>query len=239
MLNSISTYTMPITSTFRMVLLYLEKQTFMRLYSLLIFCFFSSMNVLAQPYEGKVEYDKKRQDAFLCDYAASPEAVELAIVKYFQNLGYKPVEEKGFLNKDKGFKIFKDAFVTDLNKDKFDYLVKVEGRTKKSAESATLSFVILKSSVNQKTDMKEDEIKKVKRFLSSLEPSVQKEYLELQIQAQDAEVAKAQKKLSTLKAEQIDLEKKLQTNLSNQQDTEKEIAAKQLALEALKAKRVQ
>lgn len=211
----------------------------MRLYSLLIFCFFSVMNVLAQPYEGKVEYDKKRQDAFLCDYAASPEAVELAIVKYFQNLGYKPVEEKGIFNKDKGFKIFKDAYVTDLHSDKFDYLVKVESRVKKSAESATLNFVILKSSVNQKTDMKEDEVKKVKRFLSSLEPAVAKEYLELQIQAQEAEVVKSQKKLSSLKAEQVELEKKLQINLTTQQETEKEISAKQFALDALKAKRVQ
>ncbi len=191
----------------------------------------------AQPYEGKVEYDKKRQDAFLCDYAATPEAVDLAIVKYFQNLGYKPVEEKGFLNKDKGFKIFKDAFVNDLNSEKYDYLVKVEARTKKTTESATLSFVMMKGATNQKTSMNEDEIKKVKRFLSSLEPSVQREYLELQIKAQEDQVSKSQKKLSTLKAEQIELEKKLQTNFATQQDTEKEISAKQTALEVLKAKR--
>jgi hypothetical protein len=191
----------------------------------------------AQPYEGKVEYDKKRQDAFLCDYAATAEAVDLAIVKYFQNLGYKPVEEKGFLNKDKGFKIFKDAFVNDLNSEKYDYLVKVEGRAKKTTESATLSFVMMKGASNQKTSMNEDEIKKVKRFLSSLEPSVQREYLELQIKAQEEQVSKSQKKLSTLKAEQIELEKKLQTNFATQQDTEKEISAKQTALEVLKAKR--
>lgn len=186
-----------------------------------------------------MEYDKKRQDAFLCDYAASAEAVELAMVKYFQNLGYKPVEEKGLFNKDKGFKIFKDAYVSDLNADKFDYLIKVDARAKKTTESATLNFLIMKSGVNQKTDMKEDAVKKVKRFLSSLEPSVQKEFLELQIQAQEAEVTKSQKKLATLKAEQVELEKKLQTNLTTQQETEKEISAKQFALDALKAKRVQ
>lgn len=209
----------------------------MRSVLLLLVCSFLVSFAWAQPYEGKVEYDKKRQDAFLCDFAATPEAVELAIIKYFQNLGYKPVEEKGFLNKDKGFKIFKDAFVNDLNNEKYDYLVKVEGRAKKSTESATLSFVMMKGAANQKTDMKEDEIKKVKRFLSSLEPNVQREYLELQIKAQEDQVSKSQKKLSTLKAEQIELEKKLQTNKSTQQDTEKEISAKQTALEVLKAKR--
>lgn len=206
---------------------------------LLVFSFLVS-SAWAQPYEGKAEYDKKRQDAFLCDYAASPEAVDLAITKYFQGLGYKPVEEKGFLNKDKGYKIFKDAYVNDLSSEKMDYLVKVEARSKKSStESATLTLVIMQGLLNQKTDMKEDDIKKVKRFLTSLETSVQRESLELQIKAQEDQVIKAQKKLSTLKAEQIDLEKKIQNNMSAQQDTEKEISAKQTALEVLKAKRVQ
>jgi hypothetical protein len=227
----------PSSLNFHLLIIYLEKHFRMRTISLLLVGLFVSTAVLAQPYEGKVEYDKKRQDAFLCDYAASAEAVDLAIVKYFQELGYKPVEEKGLFNKDKGFKTFKDAFVKDLTGEKQDYLVKVESRSKKSTEGATLTLVIMKSLVNQKTDMKEDEIRKVKRFMSSLEASVQREYLELQIKAQEDQVIKTQKKLTTLKSEQIDLEKKLQTNLSNQQDTEKEISAKQTALEVLKAKR--
>lgn len=198
-----------------------------------------SASSIAQPYEGKVEFDKKRQDAFLCDYAASSEAVELALVKYFQQLGYKPVEEKGLFNKDKGFKTFKDAYLTELNGDKLDYLIKVESRSKKNTEGATLSFLMMKGMLNQKNDMKEEEVKKVKRFLASFEAAVQREYLELQIKAQEDQVVKSQKKLATLKAEQLELDKKLQNNLSNQQDTEKEISAKQLALEVLKAKRVQ
>jgi chromosome segregation ATPase len=115
----------------------------------------------------------------------------------------------------------------------------VEARAKKSTEGATLTFLMMKGLLNEKNDMKEDEIKKVKRFLASLEASVQREYLELQIKAQEDQVQKSQKKLSTLKSEQIDLEKKMQTNFSNQQDMEKEISAKQTALEVLKAKRLQ
>ncbi len=212
----------------------------MRSLLLLLVCSFAVSFAWAQPYEGKVEYDKKRQDAFLCDYSATVEAVDLAITKYFQGLGYKPVEEKGLFNKDKGFKIFKEAYVNDLNSDRMDYLIKVESRSKKSAtESATLSLIMMKGLLNQKTDMNEEEIKKVKRFLSSLETSVQRESLELQIKAQEEQVFKAQKKLSTLKSEQIELEKKIQINLAAQQDTEKEISAKQTALEVLKVKRTQ
>jgi hypothetical protein len=211
----------------------------MRAILLTLFTLFATTAVISQPYEGKVEFDKKTQDAFLFDYAASAEAVEIAIVKYFQGLGYKPIEEKGMFNfsKDKKFKLFKDAFVIELTDEKQDYLVKVESRSKKSTEGATLTLVLMKGLVNQKTDMKEDEIRKVKRFLSSLEPSVQREYLELQIKAQEDQVIKSQKKLATLKSEQMDLEKKLQANTSAQQDTEKEISAKQTALEVLKAKR--
>ena len=44
----------------------------------------------AQAYEGIVEFDKKKQDAFLIDYSYSPEAVENAIVKKMEMLGYKP-----------------------------------------------------------------------------------------------------------------------------------------------------
>lgn len=211
----------------------------MRSVLLLLLCSFLVSFSWAQPYEGKVEFDKKRQDAFLCDYAASPEAVDLAVMKYFQQLGYKPVEEKGIFNKDKGFKIFKDAYLTDLNGEKLDYLIKVESRTKKNTEGATLTFLVMKGFLNEKNDMKEDEIKKVKRFLSSLDASVQREYLELQIKSQEDQVIKSQKKLTALKAEQIDLDKKLQTNAASQQDTEKEISAKQTALEVLKAKRGQ
>lgn len=211
----------------------------MRFYSLLVISLFIATNLLAQAYEGKVDFDKKKQDAFLCDYSASVEAVDLAVVKYFQQLGYKPIEEKGIFNKDKGYKTFKDAYVKELNDEKYDYLIKVDARAKKSTEGATLTFLVMKGLLNQKNDMKEDEIKKVKRFLSSLEGSVQREYLELQIKAQEDQVAKSQKKLSTLKSEQIDLEKKLQANFSAQQDTEKEISAKQTALELLKAKRSQ
>ena len=166
----------------------------MRSVLLLLVCSFLISYAWAQPYEGKVEFDKKRQDAFLCDYAASAEAVDLAIVKYFQQLGYKPVEEKGIFNKDKGFKIFKDAYLSDLNGEKYDYMIKVEARAKKSTEGATLSFLMMKGLLNQKNDMKEDEIKKVKRFLASLEGSVQREYLELQIKAQEDQVLKSQKK---------------------------------------------
>ena len=42
--------------------------------------------VSAQAYEGTVEFDKKKQEAFMIDYPYPPEAVENAITKKMEKL---------------------------------------------------------------------------------------------------------------------------------------------------------
>ncbi|MBN8687032.1 MAG: hypothetical protein J0M10_08435 [Chitinophagales bacterium] len=193
--------------------------------------------VAAQAYEGNTDYDKKKQPAFLIDYPYPAEAVENAIVKKMGRLGYKSKEEKGLFNKDKGFRNFKDAFITDISSDKMDYIIKVESKGKKT-ESAVIYLIIMKEGVNAKTTMDAYQTDRVKNFLNSLLPDVVAEKLELDIIAQEEAIAKAEKKLRGLKDDQQDLEKKLKNNQSDQQDTEKEIESKKQGLEALKAKRV-
>lgn len=193
--------------------------------------------VAAQAYEGNTDYDKKKQPAFLIDYPYPAEAVENAIVKKMGRLGYKSKEEKGLFNKDKGFRNFKDAFITDISSDKMDYIVKVESKSKKT-ESAVIYLIIMKEGVNAKTTMDAYQTDRVKNFLNSLLPDVVAEKLELDIIAQEEAIAKAEKKLRGLKDDQQELEKKLKNNQSDQQDTEKEIESKKQGLEALKSKRV-
>jgi len=55
--------------------------------------------------------------------------VENAFVKRMEKLGYKAKEEKGILNRDKGFLVFKNAYVTDISKDRLDYIIKVERKS--------------------------------------------------------------------------------------------------------------
>jgi hypothetical protein len=193
--------------------------------------------VSAQAYEGTTDYDKKKQPAFLIDYPYPAEAVENAIVKKMGRLGYKSREEKGIFNKDKGFRNFKDAFITDISSDKMDYIVKVESKGKKT-ESAVIYLIIIKEGVNAKTTMDAYQTDRVKNFLNSLLPDVVAEKLELDIIAQEEAIAKAEKKLRGLKDDQQELEKKLKNNQNDQKDTEKEIESKKEGLEALKSKRV-
>lgn len=199
--------------------------------------FFLGQLVFSQAYEGIVEYDKKKQDAFLIDYSYSPEAVENAIVKKMELLGYKPKEEKGLFNKDKGFKLFKGAFVTEVSADRLDYIIKVESKSRKNKDESVISLILLKDGVNAKSAFAAADMERVKEFLKNLRPNVEAADLEIQIRNQEESIAKAEKKLNGLKSDKAELEKKLANNVSEQEATQKDIDSQRVALEVLKGKR--
>ena len=93
----------------------------------------------AQAYEGNIQYDKKKQQAILIDYSFSPEAVENAITGKLAKMGFKPKEEKGIFNKDKGFLVFKNAYINDISTDRMDYIIKVERKSRKEKEDAVVT----------------------------------------------------------------------------------------------------
>jgi hypothetical protein len=206
------------------------------LLSLFALCLFSSA-AFSQAYEGMVEFDKKKQDAFLIDYSYSPEAVENAIVKKMESLGYKPKEEKGLFNKDRGFKVFKGAFVTEVSADRMDFIIKVESKSRKNKDEAVVSLILLKDGVNAKSGFAAADMERVKDFLKNLRPNVEAADLEIQIRNQEEAIAKAEKKLGGLKSDKAELEKKLANNISEQEATQKDIDNQRVALEILKGKR--
>lgn len=207
----------------------------------LIFFLFTGLAIStitsAQAYEGTVEYDKKKQDAFMIDYSYSPEAVENAIMRKMEKLGYKPKEEKGLFNKDKGFKIFKGAYVTEANAERLDYIIKVEPKSRKNKDESVVSLILLKNGSNAKAGFGVVETEQVKEFLRNLLPNIEAADLEIQIRTQEEAIAKAEKKMKNLKTEKEELEKKLSDNIADQESTQKDIDNQKLALEVLKGKR--
>ncbi len=197
-----------------------------------------SLLVSAQGYEGTIEYDKKKQDAFMIDYPYTPEAAENAINGKMEKLGYKAKEEKGLFNKDKGFFIFKSAFITEVSSASMDYLFKVEPKGRKTKDECIIYMVMLKDGNNAKPGMTAEDVAKAKAFLNSLKPDVEAANLELQIKDQEETVSKAEKKLRGLKDDESDLEKKLSKNRKEQDDTQKDIENQKKILEALRGKRV-
>jgi len=204
---------------------------------LLISTFIISIAAWSQAYEANIQYDKKKETAISIDYAYPPQAVENAFVQRMEKLGYRAKEEKGILNKDKGFLIFKNAYVTDINKDKMDYIIKVERKSRKESDEAVLYMIMKKGDENAMSKMAAYDIGKAKTFLNEMLPDIEAANLELQIKAQEEIVAKAEKKLKGLQDDKADLEKKLSANEKSQDDTIKDIESQKQSLEILRGKR--
>jgi hypothetical protein len=205
---------------------------------------FFSARLYSQAYDGTIDYDKKKQPAFLIDYPFPPEAVENAVIKKMEQLGYKGKEEKGLFNRDKGFRVYGSAFITDISSGSMDYVFKVEPKGRRDKDQSIVYMVILKDGENTKSSFDEETTRKAKSFLNNLQPLMEEANLELQIRGQEEALAKAEKKLSNLRDDQQDMEKKIKKlqedladNAKDQEDQQKEIEAQQKLLEELKGKR--
>ncbi len=192
---------------------------------------------MGQAYEGTIKYDKKTQRAIVIDYPYPPEAVENAIIDKMAKLGYKVKEEKGLFNGDKGFLVFKSAYVTDISDEAMDYIVKVERKSRKASDESTMYMIVSKGDQNAIDKLGAEGITRGKSFLNNMQPDVESANLEIQIKDQTEVVMKAEKKLKDLQDDQATLEKKLRDNKKDQENTEKDIEAQKKALENLQSKR--
>ncbi|HUM64639.1 MAG TPA: hypothetical protein PLV32_02285 [Chitinophagaceae bacterium] len=202
-------------------------------------CFILMFTVISfsQAYETNITYDKKKQRAIAIDYAYPQEAVQNAITTRIQKEGHNMKAEKGLFNKDKGFIVVKDAFVTEISEERLDYILKVDRKSRKDKDESTLYLVVNKNGEDLINTMSADEIRRIKSFMSDLAPDIEEANLELQIKAQDDAVVKAEKKYKDLQDEKASLEKKLQKNLEEIEAQEKNIESQRSALELLKSKR--
>lgn len=216
------------------------KKIIFYFYGLILF----SAAASAQAYEGSVEYNKKKQPAFVIEYHYPPEAVENAIIQKMGNMGYKGKEEKGIFNKDKGFWVYKNAFITEISTNSMDYMIKVERKSRKESNESVVYLIVNKDGENAMPKFDAYDMDRAKSFLNNLLPDVEASNLELQIKAQEETVAKAEKKLKNLQDDRDDMEKKIRklqddirSNLKDQENTQKEIENQKQALDALKIKR--
>jgi hypothetical protein len=209
-----------------------------KVWSLLLILISLSTVTLAQVYEGTAEFDKKKYTAFLAEYDYQVPAVENALLKRFAKLGYRPREEKGIFNKDKGYRVFAGSIMNEITEGAADYYLKVEDRTSKGKPIAFLTLIIIQNGEALGRGVSEARANAVKVYLKSLMPDIIAENLELDIKAQEEAISKAEKKLESLKREKAELERKIELNERGQRDTENEIKGKQEGLEILKSKRV-
>lgn len=199
--------------------------------------FFVSLNSFAQAFEDKVQFDKKKQQAIAINYNYPSQAVENAFVQKMEKMGYKAKEEKGIFNKDKGFIVFKNAYVTDISADRMDYVIKVERKSRKESDESVLYMIMNKDGENAMLKMGAENVGKAKLFLNNMLPDIEAAWLEIQIKDQEDVVVKAEKKLRDLKDDQASLEKRLEQNKADQEGTQKDIESQKQALGILVGKR--
>ena len=190
-----------------------------------------------QAYESTIQYDKKKQTALTIEYTYPPEAVENAFIAKMGRLGFKPKEEKGFLNRDKGFIVFKNAYIPEISEKRFDYIIKAERKSRKEKDETIFYVLINRDENNALNSLDAYSIGEAKSYLNNMLPDIEEANLELEIKAQEELVAKAEKKFRDLVDEQADLEKKLDNNLKAQEETRKDIDAQKKSLDALTGKR--
>ena len=198
----------------------------------------------AQAHEEKIDYAKKTWSCLAMDYSFSPEAVENGIVAKMDKLGYKGKEEKGIFNKDKGFKVYKNALIPDISASRYDYFIKVEKKSRRDDEAAVAYLLIQKDGNDILAKLNAKELEYVKSFLSGIMPDIETSDLGIKIAAQEEVVSKAEKKLKSLQTDKEDIEKKIKKlqdditeNLKNQDSQQKEIDNQKKTLEVLRAKR--
>ena len=203
-----------------------------------------SVTAFSQAYEGNIEYDKKKQQAIMIDYAYSQDAVENAIVQKIEQMGYKAKTEKGMFNKNKGFIVFKNAFINDISENSLDYIIKVERKSRRDKDETTLYLIMNKDGADAMQAMDAYNVGKAKSFLNNLLPEIEEANLELQIREQEDAITKAEKKYKNLQDDQQSLEKKikglqsdLEKNIKEQESQQKEIENQKMALEEKKGKR--
>jgi len=200
--------------------------------------------LFGQAYEGKVEYDKENQPCLVMEYNFPPEAVENAFINKMDKLGYKGKEEKGMFNKDRGFRVYKDARIGEISSSRMDYIINVERKSKKEEDETVLYLLINRNGDNALTKFNTEELGNAKSFLYNLLPYIEAANLELQISGQEETLSKAEKKLRNLQDDKEDMEKKikkLQDDIKeNEKDQEKqkeEIENQKKILDNLRDKR--
>jgi hypothetical protein len=212
-------------------------ETMKQIFLLLISTMTITVAAWSQAYEGNTDYDKKKQQAIVIDYSFPPDAVQNAIVLKMGKMGYKAKEEKGLFNKDKGFLVFKNAYVTDISGDRMDIVINIERKSRKASDEAVLYMIMIRNGENALLTMEPETINKAKSFLNNMLPEVEAADLELRIKDQEETVARAEKKLNALKDDQVNLEKKLSDNKAEQEATQKDIEAQKQALGILMGNR--
>ena len=184
---------------------------------------------LAQAQEvmtAKTEYQKTSQPSVMVQVPYAADVVEDAIKDYFNRIGVKQDGARGFQVYRKTRLGLTDAWNSDL-------YFKVERKSRKEKDESVIYFFATPE--NQQPNLRKpgDDygVDGAMNFMKSMLPSIDSYNLQVQINLQEEEVKKAEKKYQHIVDDGDDLDKRLKKIQENIQENKTDLATQKLELE--------
>ena len=180
------------------------------IFNLLISLLVTNFVCAQTPMQTTVEYNGQKYPCYITEYNLPPDETKNAIVNKLKSEGYNADKSKGFL-------VYRNARLKDLNPDEpQDVLFKIERKSPKEKDKSIVTMIAAKAGL-----IPEDKVKGAKmvadiepsansvEFIKSLQSGIDMAAYNLAVSNQEDEVANAQKKLKSLQDDQIKIEKKI------------------------------
>jgi len=195
------------------------------------------------PMQTTVEYNGQKYPCYITEYNLPPDEAKSVIVNKLKSEGYNADKSKGFL-------VYRNARLKDLNPDEAqDVLFKIERKSRKEQDKSIVTMIAAKAGL-----IPEEKVKGAKTvadiepsansvsFINSFQSDVKMASYNLAVSNQEDEVSKAEKKLKNLQDDQSKLEKKIKDyqddlakNKADQVKQSDEIAKQKSILDEKKA----
>ncbi len=151
---------------------------------------------------GVAEFNKKEVPAVIGEIPYEEDVVRDAIDKNFEKLGYKGKKVKGFM-------LYSAVNLPELGTEPHDIYVAVEKKSRQDKGTAVVTFLMSKGFETFANDVDDQNLIAATRvYLSNLRDVVAAYDLELQIEAQEEVIKKAEKKYINLQEDGVSLVKK-------------------------------
>jgi len=158
------------------------------------------------------------------------------------------MELKGYKGKSsKGFTVYKAVQMAELGVGSYDLYFSADRKSRRNKDNSTLTVMVSTGDENFITAEKNAAlIEKLKAYLDNINPMIEAYDLEQQINDQQEEVNKADKKYNnyvddgqSLEKKKRDIENDIEKNRKDQESQLADLEKQKIILEALKAKRKQ
>lgn len=195
------------------------KHIFSLLFSLLITAFAFAQS----PMQTTVEYNGQKYPCYITEYNLPPDETQNVIQQKLKSQGYNPDKSKGFL-------VYRNVRLKDLNSDEAqDVFFKIERKSRKEKDKSLVTMIATKSGLIPEGKIKgaaaianvESAVNSVS-FMKSFQSAMDLQQYNLEVAAQEDQVASAEKKLKSLKDDQVKLEKKIKDYQSDLEQNKKD-----------------